>query len=274
MQPSSGSSRVRLNRDAFRLEQGQVTKRRRLRGSECTDPVSDAHAARSEGSAARAGPAPRREPARAARDARRQRPSRITGCDVRIPVQSNQATHESCRGPCTLNDCRNNTNNISNINNCSNNNNNASRRKQIRCHLHLALRFCGSDKSARRHGEGEQSVSCTVSRYVNGDVRVQTSSSSGDAIGPRAGSAGQSVANQGVSKSGVKPEKVRLGPPEKKDGRAAELRPSKNRFNTKFMVFVPSWGHDLYLLPGRGSCDVISFRSKAISALCLNFHVK
>lgn len=222
MQKSNRSSRIKLNRDAFRFEQGSAPKRRRLRSAECTDPVSDAHASGSEESPARAGP----------RDARHQEPSGSTGYDVRMSVQ--EALGPS-RASCTLKNCRNNTCNINN-NNGSNNMshiNNASRRKQIRCHLHLALRFCG-DKSATRRAEAEQSVSCTVSSYVNGDVRVQTSSSSGEAIQPHVESAGKSVTNQGVSKSGVKTENIQLGAPENQDGRADQLRPSKNRRNIYF----------------------------------------
>lgn len=209
MQKSNGSSRIKLNRDAFRLEQGSAAKRRRLCRSECTDPVSDVHAGGSEECLARA------------------EASRSTGYDVRIPVQTNQEGLERSWAPCTLKNCKNNTSNITNTNN---NVNNASRRKQIRCHLHVALRFCG-DTSARRHAEAKQSVSCTVSRYVNGDVRVQASSSSGEAIEPHAGSAGKSVTNQGVSKSEVKTELIQLGVPEKQDGRSAQLTPSKNRLN-------------------------------------------
>ncbi|XP_026802828.3 uncharacterized protein topaz1 isoform X1 [Pangasianodon hypophthalmus] len=227
MQPSNGGSRIKLNRNAFRLEQGSVPKRRRLArssGSECTDPVANVHATGS-----RAGSAPC-EPSRAPsgpREAHQHEPTRMTAiptCDT--SVHSKEEPLEPSRAPCTLRDCSNTTTTPNNNNN--NNNNSASRRKQIRCHLHLALRFCGGEKSAR-DAESEQSVSCTVSRYLNGDVRVETTSASGDAIDPHAGSAGKSVANQGVSKSGVKTEKIRLGAPEKKDGRAAHLRPNFNR---------------------------------------------
>ncbi|KAK3552690.1 hypothetical protein QTP86_020848, partial [Hemibagrus guttatus] len=200
MQPSKGGGgpRVKLNRNAFKLEQSFVPKRRRLsRSPECTDPVASVQATRgSTEPVARAGSAPR-QPSRSTPgplDARRQEPARITAHD---------------HAPCMLRDCNNN-----------NNNNNTLRRKQVRCHVHLALRFCGSDKSVTQ-AEAQQSVSCTVSRYVNGDVRVNTSNSSGDAIEPNPGSTGKS--DQGA---GVKTEEIRLGAPVKKDGRAACLRSS------------------------------------------------
>lgn len=228
MQPSNGGSRIKLNRSAFMLEKDSVPKRRRLSrssGSECTDPTG------SKVSTARAGSAPR-DPSRAApgpQDAHHHIPSHITGYDQGVlashtSVRPSEEKLEPSRASCTLRDCRNNKNS-------------ATPRKQVRCHLHLALRFCGSQKSAT---EGKQSVSCTVSHFVNGDVRVQSSSSSGDAIEPHAGSAGMSVANQGVSNSAVKTDKIQLGAPEKKDGQDAHLRPSKNRLKTCFLCVCVS----------------------------------
>lgn len=224
MQPSNGGSRIKLNRNAFKLQQGSVAKRRRLSmssGSECSDPVVDVHATGSEESTARAGSAPC-VPARAPlgpQEVQQHEPSRMTEYDLGVSVL------EPTRAPCTLKGSRNNNNN--------NNYNSASRRKQIRCHVHLALRFCG-EKSSRRHGEAEQSVSCTVSRYIKGNVRVQTSSSIGDTIEdtiePYAGSAEKPVANHGV-----KTDKIRLEAHEKKDGRDG-LRPSKNRLKHFFLI--------------------------------------
>lgn len=191
MQASHGGPRRKLNRNAFKLEHGPVPKRRRVSvsssRSECTAPVADVHAEPST--------------ARETSHAHQQEPSRAT------------RNHEPSQ--CTLRDCNNN--NISD-NNEDDDNISASRRKEIRCHLHLALRCC-FEKSASR-ADAEQSVSCTVSRLVNGDVRVETSSSTGDALEPHAVCAG---------KSGVKQEDTPVEAAEKKDGRAAH--PSKNRSN-------------------------------------------
>ncbi|XP_053370297.1 protein TOPAZ1 [Clarias gariepinus] len=183
MQASHGGPRRKLNRNAFKLEHGPVPKRRRVSvsssRSECTAPVADVHAEPST--------------ARETSHAHQQEPSRAT------------RNHEPSQ--CTLRDCNNN--NISD-NNEDDDNISASRRKEIRCHLHLALRCC-FEKSASR-ADAEQSVSCTVSRLVNGDVRVETSSSTGDALEPHAVCAG---------KSGVKQEDTPVEAAEKKDGRAA-----------------------------------------------------
>ncbi|KAM9456718.1 uncharacterized protein topaz1 [Clarias gariepinus] len=189
MQASHGGPRRKLNRNAFKLEHGPVPKRRRVSvsssRSECTAPVADVHAEPST--------------ARETSHAHQQEPSRAT------------RNHEPSQ--CTLRDCNNN--NISD-NNEDDDNISASRRKEIRCHLHLALRCC-FEKSASR-ADAEQSVSCTVSRLVNGDVRVETSSSTGDALEPHAVCAG---------KSGVKQEDTPVEAAEKKDGRAAH--PNFNR---------------------------------------------
>lgn len=214
MQPSKGVPRIKLNRNAFKLEQGLVRKRRRLsRSPECTDPVAGVHATHDlTECAARAGSAPRAlyRATPGPQDAHQQEPTRIRAYDQGTPASD------------TLRDCNNN-----------NNHNNTLRRKQIRCHVHLALRFCGSEKSVK-HAEAQPSVSCTVSRYVTGDVRVKTSNSSRDGVQPNAGSRGQVVSNRGASRSGVKTEEIRLGAPVKKDGRAACLSSSKNRLNSCF----------------------------------------
>ncbi|KAF5906455.1 protein TOPAZ1 isoform X2, partial [Clarias magur] len=196
MQASNGGPRRKLNRNAFKVEQqGPVPKRRRLSvspsGSECIDPVANVHA---EPSTAReTSHAHQQEPSGAAR-LRRQ------GGSASEDVEPSQST------PCTFRDCNNNNNNI----NENDDSISASRRKEIRCHLHLALRCC-FEKSASR-ADAEQSVSCTVSRLVNGDVRVETSRSTGDAPEPHPVCAG---------KSGVKQEDTPVAAAEKKDGRAA-----------------------------------------------------
>ncbi|XP_026993978.2 protein TOPAZ1 isoform X2 [Tachysurus fulvidraco] len=213
MQQSNGGPRIKLNRNAFKLEQGLVPKKRRLTRlsvSGCNDSVASVHATDSKESAASSGSVPHEPASPGPQDAHQQEPSRVTCYKQGLPMSY---TSEPRRATCTLADCN------------RNNNNNTLRRKQIRCHVHLALRFCGSEKSAKI-SEGQQRVSYTVSRYVN---RVNTSSSSEDVIEPNAGSEGKSVANQGVSRSGVNTEETRLGAPVKKDGQAACLRSNFNR---------------------------------------------
>ncbi|TSK87410.1 Testis- and ovary-specific PAZ domain-containing protein 1 [Bagarius yarrelli] len=171
MQPSNGGSRIKLNRNAFKLEQDSVPKRRRLSrssGSECTDPVADVHPVASDVSSARAGVQSRTPPG--PQNAHQLEPARVPG------------------------------------------------RKQIHCHLHFALRFCGRGKSAKC----TEAQPCTVSRYVNRDVRLQTCNSC-------VGSPGRSGADQDVIRLGVKTEKINLETPVDADGQAAEITPNFNR---------------------------------------------
>ncbi|KAI5623130.1 testis- and ovary-specific PAZ domain-containing protein 1 [Silurus asotus] len=172
MQSSTGGPRIKLNRNAFKTEHEPVPKRQRLLRSEIVAPDAKVHATRS-----------------GARDARPQEP------DVEIPA----AAPDQVRNGCTHRNCRNKNNNC-----CTNND--ESNHKQIRCHLHLALRFCKA-KSARPPED------------ASGTTR--------DAIKPHAGSGGESVVvNEGVNKPRVETQNIHTGAPEKEDGRAAHRRSS------------------------------------------------
>ncbi|KAG9263826.1 testis- and ovary-specific PAZ domain-containing protein 1 isoform X1 [Astyanax mexicanus] len=145
MLPSNSSNRIKLNRNAFRLESGSAPKRRRAVG-EPRDPLLGTDPALTGCGPRASSPPNAREPVR------------------EPPGDTSGGTGEGALDPfrCGVTNDTNNNDTVSE---------NPTQPQPISCHLSFALRFSDAKNATRKPSTGPGTVAC----YVNGKVCVESS---------------------------------------------------------------------------------------------------